>query len=71
MCPRGRPQGQGPPRGLHLCLFCYFIKLMIVAVCTMLVTKLTLAQGKRVGKNRTTRPGWCYFRAVIVGNGLQ
>ena len=20
MCPRGRPQGQGRPRGLHLCL---------------------------------------------------
>ena len=21
MCPRGRPRGQGRPRGLHLCLF--------------------------------------------------
>ena len=21
MCPRGRPRGQGRPRGLHLCLY--------------------------------------------------
>ena len=23
MCPRGRPRGQGRPRGLHLCLLSY------------------------------------------------
>ena len=23
MCPRGRPRGQGRPRGLHLCLVGY------------------------------------------------
>ena len=23
MCPRGRPRGQGRPRGLHLCYLCF------------------------------------------------
>ena len=26
MCPRGRPRGQGRPRGLHLCYLCHFLQ---------------------------------------------
>ena len=25
ICPRGRPRGQGRPRGLHLCFICIFV----------------------------------------------
>ena len=40
-----------------------------IAGYTLPLTELSLV--KKSYENRTGRPGWCCFKAVIVGNSLQ
>ena len=42
MCPRGRPQGQGRPRGLHLCLELTYLMKYPINLSLVAMLELTL-----------------------------
>ena len=63
MCPRGRPRGQGRPRGLHLCLrvssFSMFREFRFLAtefvVCSKPQAEIIIVKRPIQGRNYVTR----------------